>query len=163
MGKWSENEEAYFGLFHYRRMLELSEDDILRLEDNDVDVVLPFPMPYEPNIEAHHKRYLKEDDWNALLRALQEIQPEYAGEFHKILGQQYLYHYNIMIAKKKELADYCKWLFPILECVEELSIPKGRERNDRYIGYMGETLATLYFMLNKKKLNIMHAGCRFLI
>ena len=53
--------------------------------------------------------------------------------------------------------------FPILERVEELSVPIGANRADRYIGYVGETLATLYFMVNKDKLNVAHAGCRFLI
>ena len=76
---------SYYGLSHYRRILELSEDDLLRLESNNVDVVLPYPMPYEPNIEEHHKRYLAEVDWEALLAALKELQPEYAKAFPSIL------------------------------------------------------------------------------
>lgn len=161
-GGWSVNAGGYYGLCHYRRLLELSEDDVLRLEDNEVDAVLPYPMSYEPNIEEHHKRYIKDWDWKALLRAVEELSPQYAAVFPDILAQPYLYNYNIMIAKKEVLADYCSWLFPILERVEELSVPRGTERNDRYIGYMGETLATLYFMVNKNKMNIVHAGCRFL-
>lgn len=153
----------YYGLCHYRRILELSEDDILRLEDNDIDVVLPFPMPYEPDIEEHHKRYLSDVDWNALLVALKELQPEYAAIFPEILKQQYFYNYNIILARKNVLIEYCQWLFPILERIEQLSEPRGWERQDRYIGYMGEALETLYFMINKDKLNIVHAGCRFLV
>lgn len=158
----SNDENEYYGLCHYRRVLDLSEDDILRLVDNDVDVVLPYPMPYEPNIEAHHKRYLKDVDWQAVLTSLQELQPEYADRLSMIFQQKYLYNYNIIVARKAVLADYCNWLFPILERVEELSVPKGNERADRYIGYIGETLETIYFMGNKDRLNIMHAGCRFL-
>ena len=153
----------YYGLSHYRRILELSEDDVLRLEDNDVDVVLPYPMPYEPDIEGHHKRYLADEDWKALLTALEELHQEYAEAFPAILRQRYLYNYNIILARKEVLAGYCSWLFPILERVEQLSEPKGWERKDRYIGYMGETLETLYFMYHKSQLNIYHAGCRFLI
>lgn len=154
--------DEFYGLSHYRRILELSDDDILKLADNDVDVVLPYPMPYEPNIEAHHKRYLKDKDWEAMFTAVREIQPAYAEKLPEILGQQYLYHYNIILARKEVLANYCAWLFPILERTEELSEPKGCDRKDRYIGYMGETLETIYFMANKDKLNITHAGCRFL-
>lgn len=154
--------DGYYGLCHYRRILELSDDDMLRLADNDVDVVLPYPMPYEPDIEEHHKRYLKAQDWKTLLLALEELSPRYAAIFPDILAQQYLYNYNIVIARKEVLNDYCSWLFPILEKTEELSVPKGDDRSDRYIGYMGETLATLYFMTNKDRLNIVHAGCRFL-
>lgn len=161
-GQYSENDDEYYGLCHYRRILDLSADEILKIADNDVDVVMPFPMPYEPDIEEHHKRYLKDQDWEVLLQALEELSPEYASKFPDILAQKYLYNYNILIARKQVLKDYCRWLFPILERVEELSIPKGNERSDRYIGYMGETLSTLYFMVNRGRLNIVHAGCRFL-
>lgn len=154
------DERQYFGLAQYRRMLVFSEDDLLRLPDNDVDVVLPYPMPYEPNIHAHHERYLKEEDWNALLTALAELQPEYAEYFPKVLEQQYLYNYNVILAKKHVLREYCEWLFPILERTEELSVPKGKDRSDRYIGYMGETLETLYFIKNADKLNVVHTECK---
>lgn len=157
-----EKKEEYYGLAHYRRFLALSEEDLMRLWDNGVDVVLPYPMPYEPNIEEHHKQYLKENDWEAVLKAIRELEPAYAKFFPEILKQRYFYNYNIIIARKKVLADYCSWLFPILERVEELSIPKGEERSDRYIGYIGESLENLYFMANCMQLKIMHAGCQFL-
>lgn len=97
------NEGQYYGLAQFRRMLTFSNDDLLRLKDNDVDVIL---------------------------------------------------------AKKKVLKDYCEWLFPILERMEELSVPKGCDRADRYIGYMGETLETLYFMKNVNNLTIVHTECK---
>ncbi len=163
VGSEDGEEGQYFGLCQYRRGFDLTEDDLLRLTDNDVDVVLPYPMPYEPDIHAHHGRYIKDTDWNAMLQALEEQQPEYAEAFPEILGQQYLYNYNVVLAKKKVLCDYCNWLFPILMRTEELSEPKGWERNDRYIGYMGESLETLYFMKNADKLNVVHTGCRMLV
>lgn len=153
----------YYGLVHYRRVLSLSDDDLLRLVDNDVDVILPYPMPYEPNIEIHHEKYLKDADWQVLLSAIRELEPNYATRLPKVMDQQYLYNYNIIIARKQVLIDYCQWLFPILERIEETSIPRGIERKDRYIGYMGETLETIYFMLNLDNLNITHAGCDFMI
>lgn len=153
----------YYGLTHYRRILELTEDDVLRLADNEVDVVLPYPMPYEPDIEEHHKRYLKSGDWDAVNKAVMEIQPEYAREFPRILKQKFFYNYNIILARKEILSEYCGWLFSILERVEEISVPKCKDRADRYMGYIGETLETLYFMVRKKELNIMHTGCMFLI
>ena len=150
-------------------MLEFSSDDLLRFNDNDVDAVLPYPMPYEPNIHAHHERYIKEADWEALLQALKELEPEYAKVFPDVLNQQYLYNYNVILAKKKVLRDYCSWLFPILMRTEELTDAKNR--SERYIGYMAETLETLYFMKNSDKfndrfggkLNIVHTLCRLYV
>lgn len=153
-------EGQYYGLCQYRRGFDLKGDDLLRLADNDVDVVLPYPLPYEPNIHAHHERYIRETDWKALLQALEELQPAYAEAFPGILGQKYLYNYNVILAKKQVLLDYCGWLFPVLMRVEKLSVPKGSERSDRYLGYMGETLETLYFMKNAERLNIVHTECR---
>lgn len=153
----------YYGLFHYRRILDIETDDLFRLKKNDIDVVLPYPTVHEPNIFEHHTRYLKESDWKAMVKALEELQPDYAEMFPHVLAQPYFYNYNILIAKSSVLEDYCSWLFPILERTEEYSMPKGRERSDRYIGYLGENLLTLYFMYHSQDLNIAHTGRYMLV
>lgn len=158
-----EDENAYYGLFHYRRVLDMSEEDIQKMVENDVDVILPFPMMCEPDIMEHHTRYIKEEDWNAMLQALRELEPDYADAYEKIFPEPYMYNYNMIIAKRQVLADYCAWLFPILERTEELSSPRGSERADRYIGYMGENLLTLYFMYHQKDLKIYHTGRLLLV
>lgn len=154
--------DCYYGLAHYRRLLDLSNDDLLRLRDNGIDVILPYPMPYEPDIEEHHKRYLSDSEWNAVLQALDELQPEYAVVFQNILKQDYFYNYNILIAKSDVFAEYCSWLFPLLFKIEQINDPDGIKKPNRYMGYVGETLETLYFMHNRKHLRIAHAGCKFL-
>ena len=161
--KIKRQDDTYYGLAHYRRFLELSEDDLLRLVDNDIDVVLPYPMPYEPNIEAHHLRYLSDSEWDAVLHALEELQPDYSRAFKDILKQEYFYNYNVILAKKDVIDDYCSWLFPLLFRIEENNDPNKEKEPNRYMGYVGETLETLYFMYNKDKLKIAHVGCRFLI
>lgn len=159
----TQDDNSYFGLAHYRRLLDLSEDDILRLKDNDIDAVLPYPMPYDPNIEAHHKRYLSDEEWATVLKALRELCPEYAEAFESVLAQEYLYNYNIILAKRNMLDEYCAWLFPILFRIEELNDPEGGKPPNRFIGYVAESLETLYFMYNEKRLRIAHTGCKFLV
>lgn len=107
-------DNGYVGLAHYRRFLEFSDDDLKKIQDNNIDAILPYPMPYEPNIDAHHLRYLSDSEWNAVLKALDELQPEYAKAFKAILNQEYFYNYNVMVAKCNVLDDYCSWLFPLL-------------------------------------------------
>ena len=153
----------YMGLFHYRRMLDVKDEDLLRLKENDIDVILPYPTVHYPNIDEHHKRYLKKQDWDAMLQALEELTPEYAKRLPEIFKGQFFYNYNMLIAKEAVFKDYCNWLFPILQRTEELSVPKGSERADRYIGYLGENLTTLYFMANADKLKIAHTGRLMLI
>ncbi len=148
----------YYGLFHYRRVLDIQEEDLLRIKENHVDVILPYPTVHEPDIYEHHTRYVRSSDWGAMMAALWELQPVYAEAFERILKQPYLYNYNIVIARRQILADYCAWLFPILNRVEELSVPKGSERADRYIGYLGENLLTLYFLYHQNSMKIVHTG-----
>lgn len=148
----------YYGLFQYRRVLELTKEDIVQLSEDQIDVVLPYPTVCEPCIWEHHERYVKDSDWDAMLQALADLQPEYYKRVSEIFSQQYMYNFNIILAKKDILQAYCEWLFPILKKTEELSVPRGNERADRYIGYLGENLLTLYFLCNKEKLKIRHAG-----
>lgn len=150
--------DRYYGMFQYRRLLHIDSGDAVKLLENQPDVILPFPTMHEPDMGEHHARYIQEEDWHAMLQALKELQPEYAEAFQDVLKQPYLYNYNIIAAKAKVLKDYCEWLFPILERTEELSSPKGWERNDRYIGYLGESLLTLYFIYHGDRLRIVHTG-----
>lgn len=148
----------YYGLYHYRRSLDITDDDLFRLKVNDVDAVLPFPTLHEPDCSEHHTRYVSESDWQAMGKALAELHPEYARAMPRLFAQPYFYNCNLILAKRQVLADYCAWLFPVLARVEELSVPKGCQRADRYIGYLGENLMTLYFLYHGQSLNIFHTG-----
>ena len=100
-----------------------------------------------------------------LLRVLEELEPEYSSFFPQVLEQQFLYNYNVILAKKSVLRSYCEWLFPILMKTEELT--DGKNRSDRYIGYIAETLETLYFMKNSESfgghLIVVHTLCRLYV
>ena len=148
----------YYGLAHYRRSLDITEEDLFRLKANKVDAVLPFPTLHEPDILEHHNRYVSESDWQAMKKALTEQSPEYAQALPHFFSQPYFYNCNLILARKQVLSDYCAWLFPILARVEELSEPRGWHRRDRYIGYLGENLMTLYFLYHGQKLNLCHTG-----
>ncbi len=161
IGKHGKND--YLGLFHYRRVLDVSEEDLLRIGGSGIDVILPYPSVHYPSAEEHHKRYLKDRDWEAMVSALEELAPEYAGYLPQVLSQPFFYNFNMMIARESVFKGYCQWLFPILERTEELSVPRGWERADRYIGYLGENLTTLYFMYHSRDFLIGHTGRLMLI
>lgn len=153
----------YLGLYHYRRILDVTEKDVCRLRANDIDAVLPYPSMHCPNIQEHHRRYLKEEDWEAMLLALKELEPSYGEALPKLFKGPYFYNFNMLIAKREIYKQYCDWMFPILARTEELSVPRGSERKDRYIGYLGESLTTLFFLYHEKDFKIAHTGCFMLI
>lgn len=161
--KAQDREAGYLGLFHYRRVLDVTEEDLRRLAEHEIDVVLPYPTIHTPSADEHHRRYVRERDWEAMCAALEELSPEYGARLPEILSQPYFYNYNMLIAEEDIFRKYCSWLFPILERTEELSSPKGWERADRYIGYLGENLTTLYFMYHRKDFKIAHTGRLMLV
>lgn len=163
---WKNGRAAYKGLCHYRRIFEISDEQmrILWKRQTDWDVILPYPSIHYPNISAQHGRYIKDADWRAMLQALNETAPDYFEAYQKLIesGEQYFFNYNMLIARADVFDDYCGFLFSVLERTEELTTPKGWERADRFAGYMGENLTTLYFLKNRDKLKIVYAGKRWL-
>ncbi len=148
----------YYGFYHYRRVLDINEEDLRRMKANDIDVVVQFPTLHEPDIKEHHSRYVREEDWEVMLEVMGELFPEYRKAYDTIFSQEYFYNYNLIIARPQVLKDYFEWLFAILEATEQRSIPKGSERSDRYLAYMSESLFTLYFLYNSDRLKICHTG-----
>ena len=150
--------DDYVGICHYRRTLDLSDDDLKRIEQNDVDVILPYPMIHYPNAAIQHTWYVPEKDWELMRTIVSDLYPEYGRKFDEVFNAPEFYNYNMLVAKKRVFADYCAWLYPILDRIEELSEPRGSERHDRYTAYLSESLETLYFMVNLNNLKIYHMG-----
>lgn len=159
---WKHSNALYKGICHYRRLFDISDQQMQELLEavDRWDVILPYPSVHYPDISTQHTRYVKEDDWNAMLHALEELEPEYLKVYEKsILSKERFFHnYNMLIAKSEVFDDYCSFLFRILERTEELVTPKGWERADRFAGYLGENLTTIYFMKNRQRWKIAYVG-----
>ncbi|MDD6812694.1 MAG: DUF4422 domain-containing protein [Lachnospiraceae bacterium] len=159
---WKHSNAAYKGLCHYRRIFAITDEQmkVLLQKETEWNVILPYPSIHYPNISSQHMRYINDGDWQAMLQALQEIAPEYRVAYEQavLAGEQFFYNYNMLIAKAEVFDDYCKFLFRVLARTEELTIPRGWNRTDRFAGYMGENLTTIYFLKNRDRLKIMYAG-----
>ncbi|MCM1123373.1 MAG: DUF4422 domain-containing protein [Eubacterium sp.] len=159
---WKHGCAAYKGICHYRRIFDIDDEQmrLLLAMEHEWDVILPYPSVYYPDISREHSRYVGESDWEAMLCALREKAPEYLAAYEQSIvdGEQFFHNFNMLIAKAEVFDDYCEFLFTILERTEELASPKGWERADRFAGYLGENLTTLYFLKNREKLKILYAG-----
>lgn len=164
---WKNCRAAYKGLCHYRRIFDIDGSQMRELMNRreEWDVILPYPSVHYPNISTQHLRYIREEDWQAMLRALEETAPDYFTACRQMVesGEPYFYNYNMLIAKAEVFDDYSAFLFSVLERAEALTTPKGWERADRFAGYMGENLTTLYFLKNRDKLKILYAGKRWMV
>ena len=159
---WKHSNASYKGICHYRRIFNIRDEQMQSLLqcEGEWDVILPYPTVHYPDISLQHTRYCTEKDWSAMLQALDELEPGYLEAYEKgILGKEHsFYNFNMLIAKAAVFDDYCHFLFRILERTEELTTPHGWERADRFAGYLGENLTTIYFLKNREKWKILYAG-----
>jgi len=159
---WKNIKNDYIGLCHYRRHFRLNEKMINYIFDNDIDVVLPVPVICLPNARQHHSYYIDENAFSTMMDVLREYYPEYYNEADKVFNEKLFYWHNMWIMKKEHLDKYCTWLFDILEKVER-KVDINNIRSDRYLGYLAESLTTLYFRCNKYNLKIEHVSERMII
>jgi hypothetical protein len=152
---WKNSGAKIKGICHYRRIFTRVHFE------PDTDVILPMPLVFYPNIDAQRKRFISDEDWNAVFLVIKEIYPQCLESIRQIFSGKILYSFNMVAAKSEIFNDYCEWLFAILERVESI---RGDEtvRQDRYLGYIGECLMNFYFQHNKDKLRILHTGMEWL-
>lgn len=154
---WKYGTYSVTGIFHYRRILKVTEEQLQLLQDKEIDAILPLPFVCYPDASGQYGRYLLKPDIEILLQVLKEKCPEDFETIKKLLEIPYLYNYNMLIARKEVFDDYCGWLFPLLEEITCRCEREQRNRLPRYIGRIGEILTSLYFMENERKWKIVHA------
>lgn len=163
---WKNAGASYVGLCHYRRHFILSEDEISRLPESGIDVILPVPSICQPSIGDNYRKRHDAGDWEYLLKILQNKYPQMYGLALRLwesadFGNLY-YTCNMFIVKKQILDEYCEWLFPILEDVVWFAGEKQDTYQNRYPGFLAERLLTLYFVYYKDKYKIAYADKRFI-
>lgn len=159
---WKKRHASYIGICHYRRIFVLSVHDIEKIIRNDVDAVLPIPFVCSPDASEQYFRYITKDDYAVFMGIISELYQEKKADIVQILHSNYFYNYNMLIAKEEIFQQYCEFLFPVLFKMENYFKEKGIKREDRYLGYFGELLTTIFFSLYHENLKIVHAKKQWL-
>ncbi len=140
----------------------LDETQLNQCLQNDVDVILPLPFVCYPTAKGQYGRYIGQKDQDALRRALSETAPEYLATWEWLDEQPLFYNYNMLIAKERIFDQYSRWLFKVLEQAEKYCDPE-QKRADRYAGYLGELLTSLYVMKHRDEWKIAHAEKNWMV
>lgn len=158
----NEKSAVYAGVCHYRRHFELDEELLMKLSCSDIDVVLTFPILNFPSVREVYRHDHVEKDWDIMLAGIHSLSPEYMPYAVEVQNGNYYYGYNMFIARKSILDDYCAWLFPILEYCEQRCGWKEDKYQNRYIGFLAERLLTIYMCKHEDKLKIVHIKKHFI-
>lgn len=154
---WKYGKYKVTGLFHYRRVLCVTEAQMRLLEEGVVDVILPLPFVCTPDASGQYGRYLLQSDVGIMLDVINELDKEHFQETLDILKTSYLYNYNMLVARREAYEDYCGWMFPLLKEIANRCEQEKKNRMPRYVGRIGEVLTSVYFMRNEKRWKIAHA------
>ena len=143
----------YLGLCHYRRHFVLTERIRQAMAEGKVDVLLTTPRLTFPNVHKYFATLpvttMDEQDFQLMLRLIGQDDPEIVKYAQDFLEGQVHYPNNMVIAKRDIYLDYCSFMFKVLQGMQEHYKEKGTPRPDRYLGYVGELLTTVYFAYRK--------------
>lgn len=160
---WKNDKSKYAGLCHYRRHFDMVTEDLAKLEKSDIDVVVTIPILNFPSVGEMYANDHSVDDWGTMMKAIEKLSPEYITSAKKLQHGKFYYAYNMFIARKEILDDYCAWLFPILEYCEKKIGKKENTYQNRYVGFLAERLLSIYVLHNQDRYKIVHAKKKFLM
>ena len=83
--------------------------------------------------------------------------PDYIDSFDRIMKNNKMYQFNMMITDKKNYASYCEWLFNILfELEKDINLDDGyNDYQKRIYGFISERLLNVWVEKNNLKVKQM--------
>lgn len=175
---WKNSDADILGLVHYRRYFtgSLPFQDLGILQSNDFDfkqgvnIILAkkifFAKVVDPNLKfdlLNHYTVFEQfclahfaKDWDAVRDVINVIYPEYIKSFYHVSDSKYgLSLFNMFIADRSFVNQYCEWLFKILfRLKEKVDISQYDTYQARLFGFLSERLLNIYVYHHRKTLNI---------
>lgn len=156
----------YLGVCHYRRRFVLDSRIQSLIGSGEVDVILPTPrLTFPPVKEFFLDRSMtsmSDLDLELMLRGIERLGGDWMDCAQKLLGAYFHVPNNMVIAKQEVFSEYCGWLFSILLDIDAYYKGQGIIRHDRYLGYIGEILTSLFFAYYHEKYKMAFCEYRLL-
>lgn len=157
------SKKKYTGIYHYRRHLDISEVELLRLMEEGTDLINTIPcLMYPSNQYFFVTKFLYEYDWLLMMNYIREYKPEYYNTARKFEKGHFYHANNIFIMKTDWFDRMCDFVFTILLEIDKHYTERNFEREDRYAGYLFEVLYSVFVMHHAKEMQIAYADMLFL-
>ncbi len=156
------------GISHYRRFftnykISRKEKGFINREQiksilQEYDIILPKKEIYK---ETAYEQYCLESgfkkDLDKIRNIISVMYPDYIDSFDRIMKNNKMYQFNMMITDKKNYASYCEWLFNILfELEKDINLDDGyNDYQKRIYGFISERLLNVWVEKNNLKVKQM--------
>ncbi len=127
---WKNNDSAYKGIVHYRRLLgskqlknRMSRDPYQRViqepELSEIlsqhDIVLAKKRNYYiESIYSHYAHTFHSERFDTCREVLIDLAPQYVEAWDRLMHSRNAHVFNMFVMRQKKFDEYCAWLFPIL-------------------------------------------------
>jgi len=150
------------GLVHYRRHFVnkgkiLTGAEIEKLM-SEYDIIVPCKRNYF--IETNESQYIHahpKEDWEKMLSLVREQGQKYSLSLDRMRKSTSGHKFNMCIMKRKALDEYCSWLFPLLEKIEE-----SQHNKLRILGHISERMFDVWLYANEDKYRVKEIPVRFM-
>jgi len=118
-------------------------------------VYVAEPKVFSCNVYEQYAQFHDINDLKTTFEYIIKNQPEYEDAILAVKKQSFLYCYNMFVAHKNILNNYCNWLFPVLKKLEKLiDLDAKAEYQERVFGYLAERLFNVWLTKNRDSLDI---------
>lgn len=153
---WKNRNYDINGLTHHRRFFFNRKifPQILNIDEIETalttkEIIVPKPIFVERSVEWQYKEVHVDQDYDLCREVIKRDFGEFLDAFNFSSKQNYLYPYNMLITRKNILDDYCSFLFPILEKLEQLiDISERNGYQQRVFGFLAERLFQTWLIKN---------------
>lgn len=148
---WKNLSEDYIGLVHYRRHFAMNgktmQFEQLKPYLGKIKIFTPRKRWYViESLKSHYEHTHYPEHIETTRNVIWEKYPEYVDTFDKVLNRRWGYMFNMMIAERGIVCNYCKWLFDILfEIYKKIDTSNYSVFEKRYVGRIGELLFNVWF------------------
>lgn len=159
---WKNLDSDYMGLVHYRRYFAsrtrkfmfwkkepfypiLSGNEILQILKK-TDIILPSKRYYLiESLYSHYVHTHYEEHLIVTRDIIEEMTPEYLDAYDRVMKQTAGHMFNMFVMSKEKCDEYCSWLFPILNKLEQrVDFRQYDQFQQRMFGRISELLLNVW-------------------
>ncbi len=141
----------YVGLAHYRRRLQITDDELAGYMDSGIDIITSEEIELNASIAENYGKTLFPADWRLFMEILREYSPEDEAFAKEVYSSPWIHPCNVGIYRAEWYREFCEWAFPMTEAF----CRRSPEKTDRYqvrdAGFILERLTHLYVMKKRRQ------------